>query len=213
MRLGKWVMGVLAAAAMGVGSMAQANTITVHDLGHVGGVYSYSVELDAAANVFSNDGFVIYDFPGLTNWALAGGLNANASGGQFVLTQQLSGNSLNASGGVDLSGATAAFINSIPFDDPSIPNLIFSYVGPPVPFIGATIATLTLTTNIVPGSTKSVYASVDHQADGSNSFSDNPITVPSEAVPMPASSLGGGALLGLLGLSRFMKSRRQDALA
>lgn len=207
----------LIAVVLALGArFALADTITVHDLSQntSTGVFTYSIQLDSSANIHSNDGFVIYDFPGLTSWSITG---AALSSPQFTLTSTLTSNTLTESSFVDLFGSTAAVSNGLAFDDPSVPNLSFGYVGPPVPFLGATTATLTLTSSLLGGIADSVYASVDHSGSSSlfpYSFAANAIVVPGSVIavsggtPLPKSLLGGAALFGLIGLGRMMKSRK-----
>jgi hypothetical protein len=181
------------AAVLMVGGVARA-TITVHDLSQnpSTGVFTYTVQLDNAAKVQSNDGFVIYDFPGLVNYSLSGGLSSS----QFSLTQTLTSNTLNATSSVDAFGLTAAVSNGLPFDNPATDNLSYEYVGPPIPMLGPVTATLTLTSSVLGGVGNSVYASVDHSGPNATvpySFAANPVSVPT-SVPEPASSFGVAAL-------------------
>jgi len=212
------MIAAAAASALLVGRMASADTITLHDLSEniSTGVFTYTVQLDSAANVAHTDGFVLYDFPDLTSWSIAGGFTDGSASptGEFTLSQTLTSNVLDQSSSVDANGFVAALSNSIAFDNPSVPNLSFSYNGPPTPFLGATTAILTLTSGLVGGVIgNSVYASVDHSGPTTStpySFSANPILVPTLAtpVPVPSALLGGLALFGLVGVRRIVKARR-----
>jgi hypothetical protein len=162
------------------------------------GVFTYSVQLDAAADVQAGDGFVIYDFPGLKSWSFTGGLVSS----QFTLAQTLTSNVLTQASSVDANASIAALSSGLSFDNPAVQNLSFVYVGPPVPFLGAATATLTIDSSILGGSTDSVYGSVDHSGPNSNipfSFSANPVSVPTPGVPEPTSfsliALAAGGLL------------------
>lgn len=201
----------LAALAVGMflsgARLAKADTISLHDLSQnvVTGVYTYTVTLDSAANVQSNDGFVIYDFPQLVSWTLTGGLTTS----QFTLTQQLTGNSLNDAS--DLNALDAVLSH----DNPSVENLSFGYAGPPVPFLGATTAVLTITSSLLGTDTPTgFYASVDHSGINGSPFgnAEGPVTVPASVVnggtPLPQSFLGGGLLFAMLAGYRMLKARR-----
>jgi hypothetical protein len=183
-------------------------TITVTNLSQntATGVFTYTVQLDAAADVQTNDGFVIYDFPGLESWSISGGVGSP----QFTLAQTLTSNVLTDAASVDANGDTAALANDLPFDNATVPNLSFSYMGPPVPFDGAATATLTLTSSVLGGDDSSVYASVDHSGPNANipySFSSNPVSVPI-SVPEPSSSV----LFGVVALAGLCVGRRNHAV-
>jgi len=208
----------LSLAALGVGvllgaaRLSVADTITVHDLSQntSTGVFTYTVQLDNAADLHAGDGFVIYDFPGLISSTLTP-VTGTLNGSQFSLTQTLTSNVLNQATSVDANGFVAALSNSIAFDNPGVPNLSFVYNGPPVPFLGADTATLTLTSSVLGGTANSVYGSVDHSGPSSAvpfSFSANPVLVPGATVPLPTSWLGGGVLFGLIGAGRVRRARR-----
>jgi hypothetical protein len=208
-------LAVLAVLAMGglalKSAPVSADTITVHSLTEnpTTGVFTYAISLDAAADVAKNDGFVIYDFPGLTSWSIAGGLTST----QFLMNSTLTSNTLNVASAVDLNGSVAASSNGLSFDNASVPNLSFDYKGPPTPFLGATTAVLTLTSSVHGGIGASVYASVDHSGISPLispfSFSANPVLVPAPGVgngtPLPRASVGGAVLFGLLGLGQLRK--------
>jgi len=212
----KSILIAAAASALLMGRMASADTITLHDISEnlATGVFTYSVQLDTAANVQSGDGFVLYDFPQLTSWSIAGtALNDGSASPthQFTLSQTLTSNTLTQASSVDISADAAAVSNGISFDSASVTNLSFSYNGPPTPFLGATTAVLTLTSGLKNGVIgNSVYGSVDHSGPNGNvpfSFSANPILIPTTA-PVPSALLGGLALLGLVGAGRMIKVRR-----
>jgi hypothetical protein len=212
----RFVSALLAGAALLRAGVGMADTITVHDLSQNTATQTdtYTIQLDSAANVHTNDGFVIYDFPALSSWSISGGLSSS----EFVLTQTLTSNTLNQSSFVDAFGSVAASSNGLSFDNPAVENLSFSYVGPPVPFLGATTAVLSLTSTgaSLHGLTDSVYASVDHSGSSSSnpfSYASNPIIVPApgNAEPLPAASFSGAVLIGLLALGRTFKARRLEA--
>jgi hypothetical protein len=203
-------------AALALGGLIRstpvlADTITVHDLSEntATGVFTYTIQLDAAADVATNDGFVIYDFPGLTSWSISG-VSLNSS--QFTLNSTPVSNTLNQPASVDAFGNVAAISDHLAFDNPSVPNLSFDYQGPPVLFLGATTAILTLTSSITGGSADSVYASIDHSGSSAGtpfSFASNAVLVPApgtgSTTPLPAASVGGAVLFGLVGLGQLRK--------
>ena len=201
-------------AILGISTLACADTITVHDISHnsATGVYVYSVQFDQAADVHTNDGFVIYDFNDLVSWQLTGDLTT----ADFALNQTLTSNTLDQASSVDINGAVAAFTNGLSFDNPSVPNLSFDYDGPS-PFLGASMGTLTIVTSDLGNSTTSVVATVDDSGPLPSipySFADNAITVPGlgapNSSPLVPASVGGAVLFGLVGLTRLYRIRRID---
>lgn len=194
-------MGVMAAAVIALGmssGAALADTITVHDLTQnvVTGVYTYDIELDAAANVKTGQGWVIYDFPGLVSWSLSGGLST----ADFTETGSSLSNGLTTPLLVD---AAAAVIPG-EFDNPSIPNLTFAY-NKVAALTGVHSATLTITTSVLGHDTVSVASTEDQSGPaGLVSISANNVTVPTTA-PLPSAAvmgMGGMLALGMVGMLR-----------
>ena len=205
MGLSKYLLAAVGMAVLAGGARQSMADIIVHSLTEntATGVYTYEVQFDAVADVQSKDGFVIYDFAGLTSWSISGGLST----AQFALTQGNTSNSLNAASSVDAIASTDALVNAIPFDSASVSNLSFSYVGPPVPFLGAATATLTINTSVLGGLTTSVDAAVDHSGISSNlpfAFSTAPVFVPA-AAPEPASL----SLLAIAGLPLLLRRKKR----
>jgi len=112
-------------------------------------------------------------------------------------------------------------------NDTSAANVLFSYNGnggvdfAPNPD-GTTVLILNVYSQIVTYTPKGQSLGVDNNGDfgsvGAESiaFTDNPVNVPEVggplvAVPLPLSSVGGGVLFGLFGLTRMVKARRLDA--
>jgi len=165
------------------------------------GVFTYSVQLDNAADLKPGDGFVIYDFPDLVSSSLTASVGS-LTGSQFSLTQTLTSNVLTDSSDVDSNGFVAALADGLAFDNPGTENLSFVYEGPPNPFVGSATSTLTLTSSITGSDTTSVYGSVDHSGPSQSipfSFSANSVTVP---VPEPVSSLGLAVVGGVVAMRR-----------
>jgi hypothetical protein len=202
--------GALALAA----SAVQANTITVENLSQdkATGVYQYSITLDSQADVNVGDGFVIYDFPGLTSWNItgsggSGSLDSSGNGvvstGPIRLVETTTSNGLtddNAAAIAQLDASNVATDNGLSLDS-SVANLSFVYQGPPSIYTGTASATLTIDTSstTVPG--VSVYASVDRSGTDpgvSYGTAEGTVLVPGGLVPEPASVLStlifGGAL-------------------
>jgi hypothetical protein len=207
-KLKRWLPLFSLAVVLLTGRFAWA-TLTVHDLAQdlSTGVFTYTVQLDSAADLQPGDGFVLYDFPGEFSWSISGGLST----AQFTLAQTLTSNTLTQSSSVDANGDVAAISNGLTFDDPTIENLSFAYVGPPNPFLGVTTAILTVTSTVLGGETTSVYASVDHSGSSQAhpySYSANPINVPAP-IPEPASATCLAGVAGLFAARRRPRSVRQ----
>lgn len=209
-------------SAVGVALMSsavsQAKTITVQNLSQdtATGVYTYAITFDSEAYVTSGDGFVLYDFPGLTSWSLSGSggsgsLNSSgtlsSSTGPLKLTGSLTGDSLSDGSADTIANTDASIIaadNGLIFDDPTVENLSFVWQGPPAIYTGSATAVLTLDTSITNGDTDSVYASVDRSGTTpgtSYGTAEGTVFVPaSGAIPEPSSGLlflGGMTALGL----------------
>jgi hypothetical protein len=225
----KQIKGILAAAvlALGLSGVAKGETITLHNSAsssYGAGIFAYDVTLDAASIANPGDGFVLYDFGGLLSWTITGDVNSS----QFNLVQTLTSNALHGNttpaAGLDVGAAVNASLNGIvPADDPTIANLSFVYQGPPTTLTHSGVdfhATLTILTGATTHLTNAEYASVDQQINPAggpgatqDSVSFNPIAVAAggSIAPTPTASLAGGALVGLLGLSRLIKPRRLEA--
>jgi hypothetical protein len=208
-------LAVFAGTALAFISRPAPASIVVHDLTEntATGVYTYSITLDSSAFVEGGDGFVIEDFPGLNSFSITGGLTS----AQFSETSSLLSNSINQPASVDAAANLARTADSLGPDDPTVPNLSFSYIGPPTSFFGATTATLTLTSNIKDGILAlSVVAALDHSgavlpgpADAAPviptaALTENSIFVPQ---PVPEPSPAAVILLGLTGLLAFQGRR------
>ncbi|HUB27168.1 MAG TPA: PEP-CTERM sorting domain-containing protein [Tepidisphaeraceae bacterium] len=212
------IAGALALAA----SSALANTITVENLSQdkATGTYQYSITLDSEAYVNPGDGFVIYDFPGLTSWSItgtggSGSLASSGTGttstGPIRLVESATSNGLtdaNASTIADLDATTVALDNGLSLDS-TVENLSFVYSGPPSIYTGAASATLTIDTSstTVPG--VSVYASVDRSGTipgTSYGTAEGTVLVPGGlSVPEPASA---GIMLIVGGAMTLRRRRR-----
>jgi hypothetical protein len=190
MKLGIFAAAVIAALFV-IARTSLADTITLHDLSHntATGEYDYTATLDPDADVQTGDGFVIYDFPGMSSSSY----NVSGSGSGASLVFNLipaftpTSNTLTQSSSVDSISSSDASINGIPFDNPAIPNVTFVYNGSTV--TGAGTLTFQLFSSFKGSSTLSVYGSEDHSGPNQShpySFATNPITVP---VPEPSALL------------------------
>jgi len=214
------------------GTRLMADTVTVQNLSQdtLTGVFDYAVTLDSETHLLPGDGFVLYDFPALTSWNLAGGgasgsINSSGNGitgiGPFQLVQTLTSNGLtdgNAKSICVLFDDAAATENGLTFDDPTVENLSFVYVGPPEVYTGSATAVLTVDTSLIGGDTTSVYSSVDRSGTDPGSTygtAQGTIFVPGAgspaAVPLPNCLSAGVALFGLLVVGRTVKSARARA--
>lgn len=217
--LGYAKLAVFAGTALAFIARPAPASIVVHDLSqNTGtGVYTYSITLDSSASVETGDGFVIEDFPGLSTFSITGGL----SSAQFSQTSSFLSNSINQSASVDAAANLARTVASLGPDDPTVPNLSFSYIGPPTPFLGATTAILTLNSTVTGGiSILSVVAALDHSgpvqsapaapaAFPTAALTENAVSVPQ---PVPEPSPAAAALLGLTGLLVFQGRRISRSL-
>jgi hypothetical protein len=200
--------------------VTRAKTITVENLSQdtATGVYEYAILFDSQAYVTPGDGFVIYDFPGLTSWTLTGGgasgsLNssgtATTSTGPIALTETDPSNGLSdgeAQSIADTNAAVIAADNGITLDK-TVDNLSLVWTGLPAIYTGSATAILTLDTTVTLGDTSSVYASVDRSGTSPGTTygtAEGTVFVPGAgvAIPEPVTGIASIAMLGVLGLRR-----------
>jgi hypothetical protein len=185
------------------------------------GVYNYTVTLDSGAYVNPGDGFVIYGFPGLTSWSLAGSggsgsLSSSGNGttsiGPFELLETSPSNALtdgNAQAIADTDADSAALDNDITIS-PAGTNLSLVWLGPPTPYTGAATATLTLDSSVLGADTVGIVSSVDRSGDtpGTTYGTDSgTVFVPTTVVPEPI-ALGG--CLVFAGVTALRRRRRME---
>jgi hypothetical protein len=149
-----------------------------------------------------DDGFVIYDFLGFTGFSFNSGAHPIGIGA-FTESSTLTSNTLNQSATVDVvSGATSS-ADGFAFDNPLIPNFVFSFPDMP-PAYGSDSATLTIHSSILGSNiARSVAGAVDG-GSGFFAFSTNEIEVPLAVAPEPPAL----TLLGLSALSFLVFSQR-----
>ena len=224
-------VGLIASGILITGAKISRGDIIVSDLSQnaVSGEYQYNVEVEPSSTLDPNDGFVIYDFPGL----ISGGSLSSISAGSLTLTapdsstldytfslsQWLLGNSVY---GLTPSGSNTP-VGYVPnrvdndaaldgTDSPSIENLSFVYNGSSVTTAatedgGHYSGVLTLFTSIAgPSASVSdlgVFSSKDSSA--SDQYASGNVSVP---VPEPTGVVVLGTLAIALGVRR---SRRATA--
>lgn len=216
----------VASVAFLFSGVSLAKTITVQNVSQdtTTGVYTYAVTFDSEAYVAGGDGFVLYDFPGLTSWSLSGtgasgSLDSSgtltSSTGPMKLTSTDTGDALSDGSAEAVANTDASIIaadNGLIFDDPTVDNLSFIWQGPPAIYTGSATAILTLDTSLTDGDTDSVYASVDRSGTTpgtSYGTAEGTVFVPaSGAIPEPTST--GILIVGAIGL---IARRRRKAIA
>jgi hypothetical protein len=216
-RFAQMALGFAGAVVLAAGS-ARANTITVENLSQdkATGVYQYSITFDSQADVHIGDGFVLYDFPGLTSWSISGtgpsgaltsSGNGTTSTGPISLTESKPSNGLtdqNAPTIADSDASLVALDNGLTLD-PTVENLSFVWAGPPTIYTGSATATLTINTSSVSLPGVSVYASVDRSGTDpgvSYGTAEGTVLVPGGLVPEPMSSVSILLFGGILAMRR-----------
>jgi hypothetical protein len=184
--------------------MSRGDTIVVTDntQNTFTGVYTYNVFFTLSAKVNPGDGFVIYDFLGLST----------ASQATFSFTSPVpAGAAFNPS--LTLSGNTVGVVNPAS-DDPTINNLNLVYSGPSINDGGVNtvsgILTVTSTVNGAGAGTENLI--VESRDSGGGTLATSNVTGPhiggGGSVPLPASFVGGGILMfGLAVVGMFKKMR------
>jgi len=197
-------------AAMAAGALvagaAHAESINITNNGgkgsFSGSTYTYNLELTFENSIQTGDFWTLYDFQGLSNVTLSGGLASN-----WVVTQPY---------------VTAGVVvgNQPVEDDPNLPNIVLTYVGsspivasPNNVALGSVIATTSMTT-FTPNTVDS-YVGQDHTSpsllfpNGTIDQNHGNAFVPFDAngpfLPLPASAWGGMALFGVLGSVRLKR--------
>jgi hypothetical protein len=155
--------------------------------------WQYAIVLPTDMKLQAGNYFTIYDFAGLVegsvvtpdgNWAAA----------------------------VQTVGATPVLLN--PNDDPSIPNLVFTYNGPTIPAgqlgLGNFMATSTFGQTKEVSFTAETHRTSDGLKDSNITTTDAPTgtDVPPPGVPEPATLLLAGLGLPLLGLAKLRKKKK-----
>ena len=183
---------VAAVALLGLASAVQADTIQVSLVSHSGDTYTYEAEQVAApgvkVRVETGDFFTIYDFAGY----IAG--SATDVGDWKFST---------ANDGPD-------GIYQGPTDNPSLPNLTWTYQGTGLAQVenGSLLLGQFSARTSYAGETLGLYSSQDHQYNGTAfALAGHTATVTVAAVPLPGIAWAGMGLFGLLGVNRLRKGR------
>jgi hypothetical protein len=206
----KWMkLAMVGAAAIAAGArISAADTITIKsgsvDPSH--GVFNYTISLDGTTEIQSGDGFVIYDFGGLTGTPTlteTSGTGSLVISDFTVMTSGFGNNLANPVAVNTLATADASTHMQLPamYSDPGAPadglgspmtfdngatsNLSFVYTGPTTYFTNGGTETYTLTldtssTNMNGQVSVSEAVGEDNNPanNGSLSFSENLINVP-----------------------------------
>jgi len=220
------ILSVVALASiLAYGQVSKGDTIVVTDLTQntLTGVYTYGVQFTHTANVMPGDGFVIYDFLGLTStaqvsFAFTTSVPAGAAFNAFLSPLY---NYINAPLGPSAPAGPANVLDTglntvlLMTDDPLINNLSMVYSGPTI--MGTTSGILTVTSSVAgPGATlTNVGVASKDTSGGLYAYSD--LTGPGfgggGSVPLPASFLGGGMLMFGLAIAGLFKKMRSQFVA
>ncbi|HEX4711739.1 PEPxxWA-CTERM sorting domain-containing protein [Phenylobacterium sp.] len=196
---------LLAGAALCVSTAAHASIIPVLDSVTFDGtdyVYSYHATLSGDQGLVTGSQVVIYDFAGY----VPGSIFAPSP---FIVTSTpLSANFNTAAGGVQT--------NAVYTDDPTIPDLVFTYNGPDFrvtsPGLDITIPGLTAESTFgnitVDGFSSRAIKNSGLGTVGTVAFNNGAVSVPSGAVPEPAS--WSMLIMGFGGIGALLRLRRRQ---
>jgi hypothetical protein len=190
--------------------------------------FNYVISFSSTASVQLNDGFLVADFGPLAGYSF-GSVSGNAPAGSLFTENSVAGGGKTTGGGsaTGLNGETLP--SSLPGDDEfvaggggltfipdatSVLDAVFTYNsstafnGSGTGSGGSLALTMYSTEQFVSSTGQTI--GVDHSgASGVINLEQSSVFVPSPTavVPLPASSIGGGLLIGLLLVSKARKAR------
>lgn len=215
------LMAALVAGALAFGARTvQADTITVTSIGTPsGGVFNYDVAFSATADITNGDGFLIADFGAIVGSPAFSIIDGSPpASGNFTLSQPLGG----SASSTGLNDQTGSSTNTDDFgtgsnmvtitDSNTVADAVFIYSG--TEFIATAGSDLKLTLTSALTGTPNVATSIGVDSSGNSgsggySLGEATVYVPAagSAAPLPASSLGAGALICLLAAYQTRKAR------
>jgi PEP-CTERM motif len=154
--------------------------------------WQYAIVLPTDMKLQSGNYFTVYDFAGLVDGSVV------TPDGNWTAT-------------VQNVGTTPVLLN--PIDDPSIPNLVFTYTGPTIPAgqigLGNFMATSIFGERKEVNFTAETNRTSDGLKDSNITSTDAPTgQVIENPIPEPATMLLAGLGLPLLGLARLRKKKK-----
>jgi hypothetical protein len=226
-RISALSLAILGSVLFCCGQFAKADTITLTTQSYstVTGVYTYGVNFTATSKVVSGDGYVVFDFPDVTGatftWSAssAATLLANSiNPATAIFTPEISllYNYINAAPGPSAPTSTpnaldAQLVTTLHMtDNATIDNLSMVYSGPTITALGPLSGTLTIDTGLMGSGATTGLAGYGSKDSGGGIYADSVIVVAAggSSVPLPASVVGGGLLMSLVGIAGMMKKTR-----
>jgi hypothetical protein len=193
---------------LGCARIGRGDTIVVSDLtaNALTGVYTYLVQFTNTALVKPGDGFVVYDFKGLSPANIATQVFFSFTspvpvGATFTPSEMLIGNAINPA----LNTALTSVLHLT--DSPSIYNLSLVYSGPTI--AGSATGVLTIRSNLFGPHAFVIYnLGVLSKDSGGGILAASLLDGPGgsgSTVPLPATVAGGGVLMIGLLAARFSR--------